>query len=271
MLAALTLALLMYLTRAVGFYYDEWNFVLDRSGNAPGVFLRPHNEHISIVPVLIYKALIAIFGLNHHWPFMAALAAMHVGLGCAVYALARPRVGASPALVVATLVLFMGLAWQNMVWAFQIGFVGSVLGGVLAWLALDGRRRFSEPLACLALLFSIGSSSLGVPMAIGVGAELLVARRPRSLWVVGVPIALYLVWYLRYGVSTLRAEGVLHLAPWAAAAVAAGAGALVGLPSSWGVVIAVGASWPRWVGGWRSRHRHPSSWAFSPPASRSGR
>jgi hypothetical protein len=240
-------ALILYLDRGVGFYFDEWNFVLERQGHSLGVFLRPHNEHISLVPVLVYKVLFNVVGLNHHWPYLAVLGVMHAALGVGVFLLARPRVGAWPAVMAATLVLFMGLAWQNILWAFQIGFVGSVLGGVLAWVALDRGGRRGDAFACLALLFATASSSLGVPMAIGVGAELLVAGRRRALWVPAVPVVLYGLWYLNYGVSTITSQGIVHAAPWAVSAVAAAAGALFGVGSNWGVAIAglaaVGLGW----------------------------
>ncbi|MGZ4270652.1 MAG: hypothetical protein ACXVFN_20040 [Solirubrobacteraceae bacterium] len=235
----LIVATLMRLTRGVSFYFDEWNFLLDRRGHSVGAFLRPHNEHISVVPVFIYKSVIAVFGLSVHWPLMLVLALMHAALGLGVYVLARPRIGAWPAVLVATLILFMGLAWQNMVWAFQIGFVGSVLGGVLAWVALDRRSRTADVLACVALVISITSSSLGVPMALAVGVELLVSRTPRRLWIAVIPLVIYALWYVRYGIGTITFQGVVHMAPWAQGAVAAGAGALFGAPSDWGIVIAV--------------------------------
>jgi hypothetical protein len=240
-------ALILYLARGAGFFFDEWNFVLDRQGHSLDAFLKPHNEHISLVPVLVYKVLFNVVGLSHHWPYLAVLAVMHAALGVCVFLLARPRVGAWPALMAATLILFMGLAWQNMLWAFQIGFVGSVLGGVLAWVALDRDGRRGDAFACLALLFATASSSLGVPMAIGVGAELLVSGRRRALWVAAVPVVLYGLWYAGYGQSTITGQGIIHAAPWAASAAAASAGAIFGVGSNWGVALVglgvIGLGW----------------------------
>jgi hypothetical protein len=239
-LAAVAFAMVLYAGRRMGFYFDEWNFVLDRRGLSADVLLRPHNEHVSVMPVATYKALFETVGLSHHWPYRGLLAVLHVACGLATYVLARRRLGAWAALLPATLVLFLGLAHDNMVFAFQIGFVGSVLGGLLAWIALDRGGRCSDALACLALVFATSCSSLGVPLALGVAVELLLARRRRALWVAGVPLVLYGGWYLGYGVGTITGEGVLHMAPWAAAAATAAAGATVGLASAWGAVILVG-------------------------------
>ena len=199
--------LIMFLGRGVGFYFDEWNFLLERRGHSADVFLKPHNEHISVVPVAIYKVLLQVVGVGHHWPYLAVLALMHCALGAGVFVLARRRVGGWAALGVAILILFMGLAWQNIVWSFQIGFVGSVLGGVWAFVALDRRDGRGDALACLALVLATLDSSLGVPLAVGVAAELLVARRSRALWVAAVPIGLYVVWYLGYGVGDITGDG----------------------------------------------------------------
>ena len=152
--SAFAFALLMYLDRGVTFYYDEWSFVIARQGHSADVFLQPHNEHIVVAPVISYKALFAVVGLGHHWPYFLVLLVMHLLLGLGVYLLVRPRAGAWPAVMAAALILFAGLAWQNMIWAFQIGFVGSVLGGVWAWVALDRGGPRSDLAACLALLFA---------------------------------------------------------------------------------------------------------------------
>lgn len=232
-------ALTMYLGRGIGFYFDEWSFALERQGHSLDVFLKPHNEHISVVPVIVYKVFFQVVGLAHHWPYLVVLALMQAGLGVGLFLLVRPRLGGWAALGVAILVMFMGLGWQNIVWAFQIGFVGSVLGGVWAFVALDRRDARGDVLACLALLFATLSSSLGVPLALGVAVELLVGGRRRALWVAAIPIAVYVAWYLGYGVGDITREGVFHAAGWALSAVAASAGALFGLGSDWGQVIAL--------------------------------
>jgi hypothetical protein len=241
-LALVTLAafvLILYLGRGEIFYFDEWNFVLDRRGHTAGAFLEPHNEHIVVVPVIIYKLLLQTSGLAHHWPYLMVLALMHLGVGLGVFLLIRPRLGPLLALILAALILFMGLAWQNMLWAFQIGFVGSVLGGIWAWVGLDRRSTGGDVAACVALVLGTASSSLGVPLAIGIGAELLVARRAKALWVALIPLGLYALWYLGYGKSTITGEGLFHAVSWAVAAVAAAAGAPLGLGTQWGVVLAI--------------------------------
>jgi hypothetical protein len=255
-LAVAAFALIMYLGRGIDFYFDEWSFILARRGHSLDAFLKPHNEHIVLVPVILYKVLLAVVGLGHHWPYLAMLALMHVALGVGVYLLASRRLGGWAGVIAATLILFMGLAWQNMLWSFQIGFVGSVLGGVWAWVALDRRDGRGDVLACLALVLGTASSSLGIPLAVGVGAEIVVQRRWRALWVALVPVVLYGLWYLGYGVSDVTGEGVFHAVAWAVTAVTAAAGAMFGVGTDWGrTLVILGVL----VLGWRTALLIPSA------------
>ena len=164
-LALLAFAALMFIGRGIGFFYDEWNFVLFRRAWTADTFLQPHNEHIAVLPVLVYKTLFELVGLSSHWPYRMLPAALHAGIGVTVFLLARSRVGGPAALLAAALVLVMGRTSENLLWAFQIGFLGSVLGGLLALLALDRGRRAA---ACAALVFATLCSSPGVPFALGV-------------------------------------------------------------------------------------------------------
>src|SRR2546430_385943 len=62
-LAALLLisALVLYHeTRGTTLWFDEWEWALNRRGGSLATLLRPHNEHLSLVPVVIYKLRIAI-------------------------------------------------------------------------------------------------------------------------------------------------------------------------------------------------------------------
>ncbi len=62
----------------------------------------------------------------------------------------RRRVGPWPALFAAVLLLFLGPAWEVLLWPFEIAFAGSVLFGVAMLLALDrGERRGDvSPASC---------------------------------------------------------------------------------------------------------------------------
>ena len=229
---------LMYMGRGIGFWYDEWSFLLTRRGWTADAFLQPHNEHIVVLPVLVYKLLFETVGLSSHWPYRMLPVILHAAIGVTVFLLARSRVGGPAALVAAGLVLVMGRTAQNLLWAFQIGFLGSVLGGLLAMLAIDRGRQVA---ACIALVAAMLCSGLGIPFALGITAEQLAGRRYRSLWVPAVPLGIYAVWWLGYGRGTshITADSASQAAEWATNTAAAAAGSLVGLTIDWGRVLLV--------------------------------
>ena len=50
---------LLTLTRGTTLWVDEWQWALHRRGNDLDAFLQPHNDHLSLVPVAVYRVLFA--------------------------------------------------------------------------------------------------------------------------------------------------------------------------------------------------------------------
>jgi len=72
----LTLGFLLVAASRQWFAQDDWGYLLWR--DALGVdrgtmaqYIEPHNGHWVAVPVLIYYANRAVFGLSSYWPFVA--------------------------------------------------------------------------------------------------------------------------------------------------------------------------------------------------------
>jgi hypothetical protein len=221
----------IYLARDRTFAVDEWNFVESRWYGGIDSVLERHNEHIVVIPALVYRFLFETVGIDHGWPYRLVVLAMHLGCAALLFSLVRRRAGAWPAAFAAILLLFCARAAENVLQAFQMGFVGPVLGGLFAWWALDRERPV---LACLGLVFGILCGSLTVAIAIGVAAELVWGRRLRWLWVPAVPLGLYALWFLGYGGSNTRREGWESAPGWAVDSAAAAAGGVLGRGLDWG-------------------------------------
>ncbi len=234
--AALTLLLLVaaafifYETRGTTFWGDEWTWVLDRRGNDLDTFLEPHNEHLSLIPIAIYKVLFTTVGLEHYAPYRILVIAAHLGAAVLVFVYANRRVGSVAALCATALLLFLGPAWQNILWPFQIAWLVSLAAGVGALLALDRGDSRGDVTACALLAVALASSGLGVAIAMGILVELALARRRwREVWIVAIPLVPYAVWWAVYRPAGL-VQGNIDLAPHFAAESAAGTlSALVGL------------------------------------------
>jgi hypothetical protein len=194
-------ALLLTLQSRLTFFADEWRFLLDRRGSSVGVFLDPHNDHIALAPVSIYKALLATFGMSSAAPFQIVSTALFLLSAILLFAYLDSRVGDRAALLGTILVLFLGAAWIDLLWPFQIGFFGSMAAGLGALLALDRDDAAGDRAACLLLVLSTAFLELGIPFAVAALVSVALGRRPRGgrLYVGLVPIVLYAVWYAGWG------------------------------------------------------------------------
>lgn len=202
-------AILAYETRSTLFWADEWQWILNRRGGGLNTFLQPHNQHLSLVPVALYKLMFAIFGLRHYWPYRGLLIFTELTLTTLIFVYARRRVGGFYALLATALILLFGPGWQDMLWPFQTAWILVVLGGVGALVALDRHDRVGDVAACLLLGISLASASPGLAVAAGVVIDLLLQRRRRDLWIVVIPVALYALWWLTYQQALFSAHALV--------------------------------------------------------------
>ena len=231
---ALVAVLLLGAGHDIGFIKDDWDFVTTRLGWGPDTFLTPHNGHPSAVPILVYKLTLELVGMGHPFVFRVLITALDVGCGALLFAYARPRVGQWPALLAACALMLFGRSFWNILWPFQIGFLGSLAAGTGALLALERER---PRLACGLLVVALASSSLGLPITTGLTVEALLRRR--RIWVPLVPLALDLAWAIGYGTSEIRWE-FAHTIPrklWAG--LEAGTTGITGMPTELGPVLAI--------------------------------
>lgn len=217
LLAALLLAaaaVLLTYGSGLTFFQDSWEFLMHRRHLSAAAALDPHNEHIVLLPVLINQALLQVFGMSSMTPERVVLVVFLLAVAALVFVYVRRRLGPWPALFATALLLFLGPAWQDLLWPFQVGFAGSALFGIAMLLALEDRRW--DLAACAFLVLSVAFSSLGLPFAVAGAVQLLQQRRSgglRRAWIVGIPLLLYAGWYAGWGHSAenhLTSHNVLH-------------------------------------------------------------
>ena len=164
--------------------------------------LRPHNEHWQTLPILAYRVV------EHRRS--AQLQAVSTGDdrvapdGRVLLRVVMRRAGVVPwiATIAASLFVLFGPGHENVIWAFQVGFVGSLVCG-LAHLILADHDGPLDRRDAIGLLFGIAglmSSGAGVTMAFVVGLAALLRRGWRAAAFHLVPLAvLFLAWYLVVG------------------------------------------------------------------------
>src|SRR5919107_719244 len=106
--------------RGTSFFEDEWDWVQFRRDWSADAFLQPHVQHLVAVPVLIFKLLFATVGLESYAPYRVAALLAHLVVCLLVFLIARRHVAPWLALAAATLVLFLGAGWQDVLWPVNL-------------------------------------------------------------------------------------------------------------------------------------------------------
>jgi hypothetical protein len=227
--AASALTLVLLGTRLT-FFGDDWAFLLQRPGFSADSLLDDHNGHLSVLPVLIYKLLVALFGFDSQLPFRLVLSAAFSALGIVVYLLVSERAGRIAGLVAAALLLFLGPAWEDLLWSFQIGFVGSLAAGLGALLALESDTPRRNAAACALLVLSLLLSDVGLALVVSAAVAIALRRHPRQAWIPLVPVALFALWFVAYGrdASGVSGSNLLDIPAYVIDAAGAGVATLTG-------------------------------------------
>lgn len=189
-------ALALYLTRGVSFTYDGVNWIVQGAdGFGPAALLKPHNEHLIALTRLLYTGTVHLFGPS---AFVIAIFQVIAVAASATltFVLLRRMIDSVVAVVPAVLILFMG-STPVLLDPNVAVFAQATALGLGAFVALERGDRLGDVLACLLLLLSVLSFTLGVPFAVGMGV--LIACRPDRLsraWIVAVPLLVYAAWFL---------------------------------------------------------------------------
>jgi hypothetical protein len=193
-------ALLVYIGRNQDFFFDDWAFVLPDAGQNINA---PHVGHWSATPTVAFLALRNIFGLENYLPFLALALVAHLTLAHLIW-LVMVRVGANGwiASFLSGLFVLLGAGSENILWAFQFGFVGALAVGIGALLVVqEGRLTVVRAAVCALLLtWAVTFSGTALPV-VGVVALVLWARHGirNTLLVLATPVSVYLVWFLVEG------------------------------------------------------------------------
>jgi hypothetical protein len=190
------------LMQGASFFFDEWDFILKRGLNTEDL-LRPHNGHFSFLPVLVFIALRRVFGLTSYLPYQIVGLAIHSMVCAGVYVIIRKR-SQFVALFAGVLVCLLGSGWQNILWPFQIGMMGSLAAGLWALYFID-RIEIPRWRVSLLLGISLASAGGGVAVAAVVTLLLVLKKEWRAVVAISPTLLLYGIWYLSYGASQSQA------------------------------------------------------------------
>lgn len=186
------------------FFFDDFAFI---QPDPPGPFA-PHNGHWSTAPTLIFELLSALFGLDSYLPFALVVTALHL-VGVHLIWRITLKSGVNPWIATAAVAVFafFGSGAENILWAFQIGYIGALVIGLaaflLAWDDSGSRLRFAAAVA--VSVFSLPWSGTAVPVVVATAAMVWWKQGwRRALIAAAVPGLVYIVWYLLTATGSLR-------------------------------------------------------------------
>lgn len=251
---------ILWMTRTYTFYFDEWTFIEQSPSWTVASLFQPHNEHPTMLLQAAYAVLLHTVGLRSYLPYMVVLLALHATNVLLLFELVRRKAGDLVAIAAAALLLVLGAGWDDLLWAFQIGWLGSVTFGLATLLVLDGpptNRRAA--IAAALLVGSLSCSGVGVPFAV-IAVVLLALRREwrRLGWFIPVGVALA-VWYVAFGRfgehpnPQPTAANIFLIPGYAAWGVSQSAAAVIGEAGWIGVPIAAAAAAAAAWGWWKTR------------------
>ncbi|WP_382307443.1 hypothetical protein [Herbiconiux sp. UC225_62] len=175
------------------FFFDEWDFISLRSTD----LLTPHLGHWSTIPMLVTAGLVRTVGLGSYWPYLVTAILVHLGLAHVLWRVLR-RAGVQPwiGVLLAFVLALFGAGSENILWAFQFGFMGAILLGAICALLADGlsRERYWGRFAWIAVLSvaAVMFSGTALPMLVAVA---LVALRRVGFWRTALLLAPVVVAY----------------------------------------------------------------------------
>ena len=195
---------LVYCNRDQWFFGDEWDFLAHRGVAGADLSLwEPHTQHWSTGPILIYRALYGLWGLHTYVPYVVVLVLLHLAVAHLLWRLLlQAGVDQTVATAVAAVFTFLGAGYENLLWAFQIGFIGSVALGMAALLLVnhDGRWGGRDVAGWGVSIIGLMFSGISVTMVAVAGLAVLMRRGWRhAVLTVSVPGVIYLTWFFLTG------------------------------------------------------------------------
>jgi len=270
----------MWLGRGTTFFYDEWNFVLAYRVGLWTAMTTPHVGQFVAVPVLVYRAMFAVVGLAHYWPYRLVGTGFELAMTTVSFAYLQRRIRPLFALMATIAVMGAGQGWQDILWPFELTFTISLATGVAVLIFLDRRGALADACAAACLVVSVASSGFGLVFIAGTAAETtwtaLTALYPRAqdrtvltrraawqslgrAWVVTPALGLYLAWYVHGHVGDAVLSRVHEVPAYVAQSAGYGVASLLGLhsvlPGEVLAAVIAAALLTRLITDWRSAPR----------------
>ncbi len=185
------------------FIRDDWAFIFTRervrqASGLDAMLFTAQDGHWMTIPILIFRAIHAIFGTGSYWPYLLSAMACHFGIVVMVRTLSL-HVGVTQwtATILAGTLAVFGSGWENIVFAIQLTYNLSLLGFLVhLWLIdHDGPPNRRDALGVIAGLVAVSSSGFGPFFIVGTLLFMIMRRRWRAAAIATGPTVLASAWW----------------------------------------------------------------------------
>jgi hypothetical protein len=196
----IAVALNLWETRGQTFHSDEWGRLIGYTGRGVETLVRGYSGHLVALHAMLYKGLLEAFGAGSYLSFRIVHALLVGANALLFYTLARARADAWPCVGATVVLLCLGSAFSVLATPYGTVILLPVFFGLAALVCLQRLpRRPGNVGACLLLILAVASHSVGLAFLAG-AAVVLVQQSGRAvmrwLWVILVPGALYVAWWV---------------------------------------------------------------------------
>ena len=170
---------------------DDWFILLDRRVSpGPGQLglFEPHNEHWSTIPILVFRGMESVFGVREYWPYVVLLVVVHLAIVVLLWhVMVRSAIDPWLALGFTAIVAVPGVGFENLTNVWQMQLISPLALGLGALLLLPerGPLGWRDGIASILLTIGMACSGVGITM-LGVVALVAFIRRG---WRVALAVA----------------------------------------------------------------------------------
>ena len=221
------------------FTFDEWMFFTDRREFSFHALVSGHNGHLSIVPAFVYIFVFKTFGYADYEIFRLMAVFVHLAITLLAMDRIRRRHGWLIAAPIGVALALMGGGAENILWGFQIGFMGGLLYFLIAWRCYERSLESSSflwpLLTMIAVCLSVGSAGTGIAsILVMLFLTIRTSQWKRLWWVSVIPGVMYAAWYLRYAGSDSSSSAIQAIPAFIARSASSSVSAIFGVDHIWG-------------------------------------
>jgi hypothetical protein len=186
----------LVLTDGEYFFSDEWSRFSFFPNASLEWALHGTNGHLIFFNVLLYRAVLEIFGAESYLPFRLICLVLQISVVWLLFFYLRARVNGWLIVACVTPLLFLGSAWVVTASAYGIVILTPIVLGLGSLIAVDRRTTSFDLLASFLLVCAVLSHSGGLPFLVGVLVLVLITERSWSprIWIVAPALATFLGW-----------------------------------------------------------------------------